>query len=73
MKLAEKVRAKRELPSPAVRRAIRIAAGVSQQDIADELGLTRAAVGRWETGDRLPSGDHLLGYVKILRTLRDGS
>ena len=73
MKLAEKVRAIRDLPSPEDRRAIREAAGVSQRDIGEELGRTRAAVSRWETGDRLPRGDDLLGYVKILRALQDGS
>lgn len=70
MKLAQKVRAKRELPPPEERRAIRIAAGVSQEDIAKELGLSRAAISRWETDKRTPQDEHLLGYVKILRTLR---
>jgi transcriptional regulator with XRE-family HTH domain len=73
MKLAQKVRAKRELPPPAERRAIRISAGVSQEDIAKELGLSRAAISRWETDKRCPQDEHLLAYVKILRTLRSES
>ena len=70
MNLATKVRAKRDLPPPEVRRALRIAAGVSQKDIGAELGVTRAAVSRWETGDRLPRDEALLGYVKILRSFQ---
>jgi transcriptional regulator with XRE-family HTH domain len=70
MNLAAKVRAKRDLPPPEVRRALRIAAGVSQKDIGAELGVTRAAVSRWESGDRVPRDETLQGYVKILRSLQ---
>jgi DNA-binding transcriptional regulator YiaG len=73
MRLADKVKAIRDLPSPEVRRALRIDAGLSQADIGEELGRTRAAVSRWETGDRLPRGEDLLGYVEVLRSLQDRS
>ena len=73
VKLLDKAKAHRELPPPSMRRAIRIGAGVTQQDIADEQGVTRAAVSRWESGERQPRGDDLLAYVAILKSLQDNS
>lgn len=73
MRLLDKAKAYRELPPPSMRRAIRIGAGVTQQDIADERGVTRAAVSRWESGERQPRGDDLIGYVAILKSLQDSA
>lgn len=47
-------RARRRLPGPAARRQLRVRAGLSQQDIADALHVTRAAVAQWEAGRRTP-------------------
>lgn len=68
--LYKKIRARRDLPSPTVRRLIREQAGLSQQDIAEALGATRAAVSRWESGQREPRGDLLVAYVTLLRRLK---
>ncbi|MGO9457606.1 MAG: helix-turn-helix domain-containing protein [Acidimicrobiales bacterium] len=71
-KLADKVRAIRALPAPPLRRAIRMAAGVSQRDIAAEVGRSRPTVSRWEAGERMPQGEDLDRYIAILRSLQDG-
>jgi DNA-binding transcriptional regulator YiaG len=70
--VAEKVRARRDLPTPAIRRALREGAGLSQQDVADVCGVTRAAVSRWESGERGVDGDHVVTYGALLELLRRG-
>jgi transcriptional regulator with XRE-family HTH domain len=67
--LTTKARIRRELPPPAVRRAIREAAGVSQADIAAALGVDRVTVTRYESGARTPRGERLAAYVRVLREL----
>jgi len=70
--LATRVRARRELPTPTVRRELRRAAGVSLRDIADAIGVTREAVRLWELGQRRPRGANLDGYLEALRLFRTG-
>ena len=67
--LRGRIQTRRELPAPAVRRALRQAAGVSQSEIAQVAGVTRQAVALWEVGQRTPRGPHLDSYVGVLRTL----
>ncbi len=59
-------RAKRRLPSPAVRHMIRRQAGVTQEDVARLLGVSRPSVTRWESGLRSPRGDVLRRYLDVL-------
>lgn len=68
--LLARVRALRDLPAPNSRKATREAAGVSQGDCAEVLGVSQQAFARWEHGDRTPSGEHLTAYVKLLRSLQ---
>jgi len=69
--IRRKTRAHRDLPGPALRRAIRQDAGLSQADVAEAIGgVTRAAVSRWETGDRRPRGGLLVAYSELLQGLR---
>lgn len=68
--ILDKIDAIKDLSFPEERRALREAAGLSQDDIAREIGTTRAAVSRWESGDRFPRGAHLFAYAEILRALR---
>lgn len=63
----------RDLLSPEQRRALREAAGLSQDDIAEACGATRQAVSHWENGTRTPTGEYLEKYVSVLRTLREAS
>lgn len=69
--LLEEVRLRRRMPSPAVRRAIREAAGVTQQRIADEIGVHRMTVARWESGARQPKGADASAYAALLEQLRE--
>jgi len=69
--LIEQVRELRRLPAPAVRSAIRHAAGITQQQLADELGVDRVTVARWELGQRTPRGDLRRRYVDLLEALQD--
>ena len=68
--LTDLVRAARHLPAPDLRRAIRIGAGVSQNQVAVVCGVDRATVSRWESGQRFPRGEHLLTYVQLLRDIQ---
>jgi DNA-binding transcriptional regulator YiaG len=69
MSLIEQVRSKR-LPPPPVARAIRRAAHVTQQQLADELGRHVVTIARWEAGTRTPRGDVRDRYQAILEALR---
>lgn len=73
MSLIDTVRTRSALPTPALRRAIRDAAGVSQGQIARELGVHRMTVCRWEAGTSTPRGDHLHAYAAILNGLSDAT
>lgn len=68
--LQDVLRARRDLPAPAMRRALRAAAGISLEAVAREVGVTRQAVGHWEAGSRYPSGRHLQKYL-VLAVLRE--
>lgn len=72
--LLEEVRQARRqahrLPPPHLAKAIREAAGVSQQRLADELGVHRVSVARWELGLRRPRGRLLVAYTDLLDALR---
>ena len=47
-------------------RAARQAAGLSQEKLAEQLGLTRQAVTKWETGQSAPSTENLLRLAEVL-------
>lgn len=71
--ILDQVRVRRRLPSPALARAIRLAADVTQQAVADELGVHRVTVARWELGTRRPGRKLLRAYVELLDQLREAA
>jgi DNA-binding transcriptional regulator YiaG len=62
-----RARDRRSLPAPEARRLLRERAGLSQQDIAVAVGVTREAVALWEAGARTPRDQYLGKYLEILR------
>ena len=50
---------------------LRRAAGLSQEQLAEQLGVTRQAVSKWETGEGKPDIDNLLPLAKLLHTTVD--
>lgn len=74
--VAEQIRShlsvRRDLPSPAERRALREAADLSQEGLARIVGATRQAISHWEAGIRTPRGVMLDRYVQALNALREG-
>ena len=50
---------------------IRLAAGLSQGEVAATLGVTPACVSRWEAGARRPRGAAAVEYGRLLRELAE--
>ena len=50
---------------------LRKKAGLSQQYIADHLGISQGAVSQWEQGLSMPSADKLLLLAKLLGCTTD--
>jgi DNA-binding transcriptional regulator YiaG len=68
--LSQRLEARRQLPTPDVRRTLRRVAGASQADVAEVVGVTRQAVQLWEAGTRTPRGANLDAYLEVLRAFR---
>ncbi|WP_448617247.1 helix-turn-helix domain-containing protein [Geodermatophilus sp. URMC 65] len=61
----------RALPASGEARRIRLAAGISLQQIAAEIGVSVSAIYRWERGDRMPRSHAAAEYGALLLRLRD--
>jgi DNA-binding transcriptional regulator YiaG len=70
MSLVDEVRSLQRLPGPAKAKAIREAAGISQGRLAQELGVHRVTLTRWESGERRPRGRSKIAYAELLESLR---
>ena len=46
--------------------ALRRAAGLSQERLAEQLGVSRQAIGKWEAGASLPGVDNLQELARAL-------
>ena len=46
-------------------RALRAGAGMTQQDLADKLGVTHISVSRWENGKTIPSPRYIKRMADI--------
>jgi DNA-binding transcriptional regulator YiaG len=71
--LREQVQARRDLPRPAVRRALREAAGISRQALAASIDVSRESIRHWETGTVEPRGENLRLYLAALAVLQEGA
>lgn len=69
MDLAARVAAGR-LPTAPVRKSIRLSAGVTLRELADELGVSPMTVHRWEGGVE-PRRDTAIRYRELLDALRE--
>ena len=67
----EQMVANQHLWTPAMRKAWRETAGLTLEQVADELGVTKMTVWRWETGERTPRGEHRMEYSRLLRAMKD--
>ncbi|MFJ6520921.1 helix-turn-helix domain-containing protein [Streptomyces filamentosus] len=56
------------LPTPKERRRLREALSLSEEQVAEVMGVTKATVKAWETGRSAPRGRKREAYVKLLRT-----
>ena len=58
------------LPSLSRRRAIRVRAGASLEEVGELVGVSGEAVRTWEIGRSLPSEAHRDDYIDVLAELR---
>ncbi len=63
----------RSLPSPAVRKALRIEAGVTAAEAAEAVGVSRQSIIYWENGARRPRGANAEKYAEVLRAFQGES
>jgi len=52
-------------------RRVRLAAGLSLEKMAVQVGVSVSAIYRWERGDRVPRGRAATEYAALLLRLRD--
>ena len=50
---------------------LRISRGYSQQQLADRLFVTKSLISAYETGQRSPSYDNLIGIARIFKVSTD--
>ncbi|MGW1935140.1 helix-turn-helix domain-containing protein, partial [Streptomyces sp. NPDC001919] len=56
------------LPTPKERRRLREALALSEEQVAEAMGVTKATVRSWETGRSTPRGRKREAYAKLLGT-----
>jgi transcriptional regulator with XRE-family HTH domain len=59
----------RQLAASGTGRQIRIRAGLSLAEVAEPVGVGRAAISRWERGLQLPTGEPALRWGALLTEL----
>lgn len=62
----------RRLVASGEARRIREAAHIRGAELARHIKASQSAVSRWESGERLPTGEMAVRYLRVLRTLRAG-
>jgi DNA-binding transcriptional regulator YiaG len=63
---------KRRYATPAERKRVRQAAGITQAELADALDVPKGTLEKWEQ-EHTPSGERLRGYIAALESLREQS
>lgn len=56
----------RQMVSDGTVRGVRVAAGLTQADIARKVGVRPSAISQWESGRRIPSGERALRYAATM-------
>ena len=51
--------------------SLRKKAGLSQEQLAEQMNVTRQAISKWETGEGMPDVDNLLPLARLLHTTVD--
>lgn len=69
-KLINRAIAASRYPEPGEGRALRRSAGISQAELAAEIGVDQSSLMRWEAGLYRPRGENLTRYVAALDKLR---
>ncbi|MFF7780415.1 helix-turn-helix transcriptional regulator [Streptomyces tanashiensis] len=69
--VAALLRTPTRLPTPALRASLRLAHNLTQQDVADALGVHRVQVNRWEMGKSEPRNPHRRDYIRLLEELAE--
>ncbi|MFD3944183.1 sigma factor-like helix-turn-helix DNA-binding protein [Streptomyces sp. NPDC058579] len=59
------------MPSPKERRRLREARGLTEDQVAEAMGVTRATVRSWETGRTTPRGRKQEAYAKLIGAYED--
>ncbi|MFJ3099064.1 helix-turn-helix transcriptional regulator [Streptomyces hydrogenans] len=59
------------LPTLRVRRQLRLAAGLTQAEVAEAVGVKRLAVAQWEAGRAQPHRGNRKAYAHFLRLLAE--
>jgi DNA-binding XRE family transcriptional regulator len=59
------------MPQPAERARLRTSRKLTQQQVADAVGVSRETVGAWEAGRREPGGDTRALYLHLLRGIQE--
>jgi len=68
--IVEHVLKSRRLPAPDYARVIRQQCELTQAQIAQEVGVSRPTISRWESGLRRPCGEQRIAYVELLGELQ---
>jgi DNA-binding transcriptional regulator YiaG len=61
----------RDLARAGHARSVRMAAGLSQPEVASVVGVTASCISRWEHGQRRPTGAAGIKYALLIESLRD--
>jgi DNA-binding transcriptional regulator YiaG len=73
MSLATRVAARRrlaDLVKTGLARDVRVRAGLSIADVAEDLGVARSRVHEWETGAAFPRGENADRYLAALEEIQ---